>query len=190
MPPDANSRAMVREYLLQSAAVKCQVAEQCRPSILVAAPTTAETCRTGGKVLLCGNGGSAADCQHLATECVSLTQDVEGPGLPALACTTDTSFLTAFALDCGFEGVFARQVQALGKPGDVLIGISTSGNSTHVLRAIEAATVGHHMQEAHLAIAHILCALVEQHLFPTASRTTPKTQRCMIYSIHEKDCAK
>jgi D-sedoheptulose 7-phosphate isomerase len=135
----------------------------------------------------------------MATEFISrLSREFERPGLPAIALTTDTSFLTAFANDCGFEGVFARQVQALGRPGDVLIGISTSGNSTNVIHAVEAARAAHmriivltgsggrlagmadipitvpsentqHIQEAHLAIEHLLCYLIERHLFQRQS---------------------
>ena len=164
-------------------------------SILAAVDQIAETFRSEGKVLLCGNGGSAADCQHMATELVSqLTREFERPGLPAIALTTDTSFLTAFSNDHGFVGVFERQVSALGKPGDVLIGISTSGNSVNMIRAAEAARkagmktialtgdggrlggmvdVGisvpsdntQHIQEAHLAIEHIICDLVERRIF-------------------------
>jgi D-sedoheptulose 7-phosphate isomerase len=151
--------------------------------------------RTGGKLLLCGNGGSAADCQHMAAEFVSrLSTEFERPGLPAIALTTDSSFLTAYANDSGFEGVFERQVQALGKSEDVLIAISTSGNSKNVVRAVERASemglksIGllgsegrlsgqcdvaiavpdpstQHIQEAHLAIEHVLCELVEIQLF-------------------------
>ena len=94
----------------------------------------------GGRILLCGNGGSAADSQHLAAEFVStLTVDNRRPAIAAIALTTDTSILTAIANDFGFEDVFARQVEALGREGDVLIGISTSGNSADVLRAFEQA---------------------------------------------------
>ncbi len=186
--------------MLESAEVKRQAAEVCADSILAAADLVAETFRSGGKLLLCGNGGSAADCQHMATELVSrLTKDFERPGLPAIALTTDTSFLTAFSNDYNFEGVFERQVQALGKAGDVLIGISTSGNSTNVVRAVQAAkamqmrTVAltgsggrlkgisdvavsvpsantQYIQEAHLAIEHILCELVEHHIFHERER--------------------
>ena len=185
----------VRAHLIESAEVKRQIVETCVDSILAAANLIADTFRSGGKVLLCGNGGSAADCQHMAAEFVNrLTMDFERPGLPAVALTTDTSFLTAFANDCGFEGVFERQVQTLGKPGDVLISISTSGNSTNVIRAVEAARTANmhtivltgsggcltgmtniaisvpstntqYIQEAHVAIEHILCGLVECHLF-------------------------
>jgi D-sedoheptulose 7-phosphate isomerase len=193
--PEAGDRGKVRAYLLQSAETKRQVSEKCLDSIVAAAALIGETFRAGGKVLLCGNGGSAADCQHMATELVSrLTKDFDRPGLPAIALTTDTSFLTAYSNDCGFDGVFERQVCALGKPGDLLIGISTSGNSTNVLRAVEAAkaagmctialtgeggrlgtmanvgifvpsTDTQHVQEAHLAIEHILCHLVERSIF-------------------------
>ena len=136
----------------------------------------------------------------MAAEFVSrLTKDFERPGLPAIALTTDTSFLTAYANDCGFEGVFTRQVQALGRPGDVLIGISTSGNSTNVIQAVELArTIGmrtvsltgsggrlakladvaitvpsddtQHIQEVHLAVEHLLCMLVERALFGGPTR--------------------
>ena len=186
---------VARSFLLESANVKRRVAETCFDSIIKAAELITDTFRSGGKVLLCGNGGSAADCQHMATELVSrLAPDLERPGLPAIALTTDTSFLTAFSNDSGFEGVFERQVSALGKPGDLLIAISTSGNSVNVIQAVRAAEVsnmriialtgdgGHlgamgdisiqvpsnntqHIQEAHLAIEHVMCYLVEQWMF-------------------------
>jgi len=185
----------VRSYLAESAEVKRLTAAACAEGIASAADVIAEAFRSGGKLLLCGNGGSAADCQHMAAEFVSrLTKDFERPGLPAIALTTDTSFLTAYTNDCGYEGVFARQVQALGRARDVLLGISTSGNSANVIQAMELArglglksvaltgaggrlakladvaiTVPcedtQHIQEAHLAIEHLLCLLVEQALF-------------------------
>ncbi|OJJ25551.1 phosphoheptose isomerase [Roseofilum reptotaenium AO1-A] len=186
----------MRNHLLGSIWVKQQVVEQCLDSILIAADLITHTFRLGGKLLLCGNGGSAADCQHMASELVSrLTKAFERPGLPAIALTTDTSYLTAFTNDCGYEGVFERQVQALGKPQDTLIGISTSGNSPNIIRAITKAnereiltialtgnkggqllgiarqsivvpsTDTQYIQESHLAIEHILCDLVEQQLF-------------------------
>ena len=175
--------------------------DECGPAIIAAANLIAESLRNGGKLLLCGNGGSAADCQHLATEFTCrLTADFKRPALPALALTTDTSFLTAFTNDFDFEGVFARQVQALGKSGDVLIGISTSGGSGNVVIAVEAArklgmktialtgergalreladvavcvpsTCTAHIQEAHLAIEHIICHLVERALYGEASES-------------------
>ena len=196
MQPDVDYlRRRAQAHLLESAEIKRKVADKCLDSILAVAQLIAEAFRSGGKVLLCGNGGSAADCQHMAAEFVNrLTKDVERPGLPAIALTTDTSFLTAFANDFAFEGVFERQVQTLGKPGDVLIGISTSGNSANVVRAMEAARAANmqtialtgdsgrlvhmadvaisvpstntqYIQEAHLAIEHVLCDLVESSLF-------------------------
>jgi phosphoheptose isomerase len=181
--------------LKRSAEVKLRVAESCGREILAAADEISRCFRAGGKLLLCGNGGSAADCQHMATEFVSrLTATFERPGLPAIALTTDSSFLTAFANDRGYEGVFERQVQALGKPEDVLFGISTSGNAKNVVLAVEQAkkmgmkSIGllgsggrlggmcdiviavpddstQHIQEAHLAIEHVICDLVEIELF-------------------------
>jgi D-sedoheptulose 7-phosphate isomerase len=184
-----------KTHLVQSAETKIQVAEKCLESIIKAAELMATTFKEGGKVLLCGNGGSAADCQHIAAEFVStLTQDFKRPGLRAIALTTDTSYLTAYSNDFGFEGVFARQVETLGDSGDAIIGISTSGNSKNVIRALDAAkrlgmgTVvlagnggqlinmadiaisvpsasTQHIQESHITIGHILCDLVERSFF-------------------------
>lgn len=158
--------------------------------IEVAASVLAWALKTGKKVLFCGNGGSAADAQHLAAEFVGRYL-LEREGLPAIALTTDTSILTAVANDYDFANVFARQVQALGNNGDVLIGISTSGNSPNVVRAIEVAkakgiaTIGftgqgggkmHELcdvclavdskvtartQEMHILMGHILCELLD-----------------------------
>jgi D-sedoheptulose 7-phosphate isomerase len=185
----------IRKHLTTSAEVKRKVAEECLDSIAAAVHLIAETFRFGGRLLLCGNGGSAADCQHMAAEFVGrLSKDITRPGLPAIALTTDTSFLTAYANDVSFDGIFERQVEAIGKPGDVLIGISTSGNSVNVLRAVAAAqsagihtivltgpggelpaaaelsiavpsTDTQHIQESHLAIEHLICELVERELF-------------------------
>jgi D-sedoheptulose 7-phosphate isomerase len=185
----------VKSHLAASAEVMRRVLAECAPAIVAAADLIAGSFQGGGKLLLCGNGGSAADCQHLATEFTCrLTADFVRPGLPALALTTDTSFLTAYTNDFDFEGIFARQVQALGKAGDVLLGISTSGSSRNVVRAVQAAQslsvkaivltgsrgslrdladvavcvpaeTTAHIQEAHLAIEHIICHLVERALF-------------------------
>ena len=187
--------ARARLHLEESIEVTRQTVAECLPSIVAAVEMIASSFRTGGKLMLCGNGGSAADCQHVAAELVSrLTMAYERPGLPALALTTDSSFLTAFTNDINYEDVFARQVQALGKPGDVLLGISTSGNSNNVVRGVEQArTQGIHtvgllgsggvlptmvdiairvpsastalVQETHLAIEHVICDLVERELF-------------------------
>jgi D-sedoheptulose 7-phosphate isomerase len=167
--------------------------------LLRAVATIGETCaeamRRGNKILLAGNGGSAADSQHLAAELVSRFA-YDRPGLPAFALTTDTSVLTAVGNDYGYERVFARQVEAVGTKGDVFIGISTSGQSPNVLRALEAArrmglvTVGltgaggaqmaplcdhllrvpsgetPRIQEGHIAMGHAICEIVEQRMFP------------------------
>ncbi|MDM8554086.1 SIS domain-containing protein [Desulfococcaceae bacterium HSG7] len=190
-----NYQNRVRDHLIQSADVKRRIAEEGLEPIIQAANMIAEAFHKGNKMLLCGNGGSAADCQHLATEFVSrLTVDFERQGLPALALTTDTSFLTAYANDCGFEGLFERQVETFGKSGDVLLGISTSGNSVNVIKAVETAknldikvvaltgqngklneisdviisvpsSETQYIQEAHLSVEHILCDLIECILF-------------------------
>ena len=185
----------VKDYLEETSRIQRLVADQCLDSIFEAANMMINAFQSGRKVLLCGNGGSAADCQHMATELVSsLNKEINRPGLPAIALTTDTSFLTAYSNDCTFNGIFERQLVALGESGDVLIGISTSGNSDNVVRAIRCAaeigintisltgksgTLGNiasvnikvpsgdtqHIQEAHLAIEHILCYLVEDSIY-------------------------
>jgi D-sedoheptulose 7-phosphate isomerase len=106
--------------------------------ILAQAADMAERLRRGGKILVCGNGGSAADAQHFAAE-LSGRYLKERRGLAGLALTTDTSALTAIGNDYGFDQVFARQVEALGRPGDLLLGLSTSGNSPNILRAVDSA---------------------------------------------------
>lgn len=108
------------------------------PHIVQAAELLAERLQQGGKVLICGNGGSAADAQHFAAELVNRFE-TERPGLAAIALTTDSSALTSIANDYAFEQVFARQVRALGRPGDLLLAISTSGHSPNVLAAMAAA---------------------------------------------------
>jgi D-sedoheptulose 7-phosphate isomerase len=153
----------------------------------------AASLRRGGKLMLCGNGGSAADSQHIAAELTGRFI-ADRPPLAAIALSTDTSALTCIANDYSFEDVFARQVEALGRPGDCLLGISTSGNSPNVVRAVEKArscgifTVGllgrdggqlralcdlpivvpdrstARIQEAHIFVGHTLCGLIEQAL--------------------------
>ena len=189
------ARSRLDEHLFQSARVLNETKARCGGQILKAARLAADTFATGNKMLICGNGGSAADAQHIAAEYVSrLTKGFERPALPAIALTTDTSILTAYANDCGFDGVFERQVEALGKPGDLLVCVSTSGNSRNVILALHAADrVGmqtialcgdggilaelatiaicipsrstQYIQEAHLAVEHILCDLTERYLF-------------------------
>ena len=190
--PSFNTDSL-REILLKSAEVKHLTADHCSDPAMEAARMIADALQAGGKLMLCGNGGSAGDSQHLAAEFVA-TLDHRRPraGLAALALTTDTSFLTAYANDFGYEGVFSRQVETLGNEGDVLIGISTSGNSANVIAAFEAArtagikTIGFtgegggklaplsdmlfavpsgktmHIQESHIELGHVLTMAVEQ----------------------------
>jgi D-sedoheptulose 7-phosphate isomerase len=135
-----NVRERAERYLQETSDVVLGARRTCLPEIEAAAGILVETLRGGGKLLLCGNGGSAADAQHLATEFVStLTVDHPRPSIPAIALTTDTSLLTAVANDFGVEGIFARQVESLGVEGDTLIAISTSGNSANTIRAAETA---------------------------------------------------
>ncbi len=159
--------------------------------LLVASDLIVKALKRGNKILLCGNGGSASDAQHISAEFTGRFVK-ERVGLPAIALTTDTSALTAIGNDYGFDRVFERQVEALANDGDILIGISTSGNSTNVLRALERAnalgclTIGFsgrdggdmselcdinlvvsvnetaRIQEMHILIGHILCAIVDE----------------------------
>ena len=159
------------------------------PSIAAAAEAMIKSLRAGGKIMLCGNGGSAADAQHLAAELVGRYLKDRAP-LAALALTVDTSALTAIANDYAFEEVFARQVTGLGRPGDLLLALSTSGESANVLAAVAAAKAkgiatialtgagggrlapladlairvpaarSNAVQELHIAVGHILCGIV------------------------------
>ena len=187
---------IVADQLKQTIAVLNAVATDTtlHSTLIEVAEKTAHAMRTGHKLLVAGNGGSAADAQHIVAEFVSrLIHD--RPALRAIALTTDSSILTAVGNDYGYECVFARQIEALGQPGDVFLAISTSGNSPNILRALELAhssgilTVGltgesggrmaklcdyclripssvtMNIQEAHLALEHIFCLLVEQVYF-------------------------
>jgi D-sedoheptulose 7-phosphate isomerase len=126
------------DALRELAALALRAAEETASDLDRALDLVRETVRRGGTLFFCGNGGSAADAQHLATELVGRFMR-ERVALPAIALTTDTSILTAVANDYGFDRVFARQVEALGRPGDVAFGISTSGRSPSVLKALDAA---------------------------------------------------
>jgi D-sedoheptulose 7-phosphate isomerase len=186
---------MITAPLLETARVLLDFSGGGKDSVFEAAHLIATSIKRGGKLLLCGNGGSAADCQHLAAEFVCrLSAKRNRRALPALALTTDTSFLTAFCNDYGFEDIFLRQVQALGRPGDILLGISTSGASENVARAMKEAKemgigtialtrrggilatladvsleIGSEdtaiIQNVHLAVEHVLCGLVEEMMF-------------------------
>jgi len=128
----------IRGHFAESAQLKLDAADSLGPEIARAAGVMTECLFADGKILSCGNGGSAADAQHFAAELVGRFER-ERPELPAIALTTDTSLLTAVANDYSFEQVFAKQVRALGAKGDVLLALSTSGNSGNVIAAIEAA---------------------------------------------------
>jgi D-sedoheptulose 7-phosphate isomerase len=191
MSPLARLKMMVEE----SIGLKDRYFGEQGEEVLAAARLLVEVFKNGGKVLIFGNGGSAADAQHLAAEFVNRFQ-VERPPLAALALTTDTSILTAVANDYDFKQVFAKQVRALGRPGDLAWGISTSGNSPNVVAGLDAArelsmktlafsgrdggpvaaaadlalTVPSRntprVQEVHITIGHVLCDLVDYLLFP------------------------
>ncbi|MCG2773055.1 MAG: D-sedoheptulose 7-phosphate isomerase [Desulfobacterales bacterium] len=184
-----------REAFNESIELKQRVLEAQGPQVVAAARLLAQVFQAGGKVLIFGNGGSAADAQHLAAEFVNRFQ-VERPPLAALALTTDTSILTAVANDYDFRQVFPKQVRALGRPGDLSWGISTSGNSPNVVAGLDAArelglkTLAlsggdggpvaaaadfalivpsrntPRVQEVHITIGHALCDLVDFLLFP------------------------
>lgn len=190
----------MKHYIIdQIAETQRIMGEMCTDSGLLAGVEAAVAAcvhciRSGGKVLLAGNGGSAADAQHIAGEFVNRFA-FDRPGLAAVALTTDTSILTSIGNDYGHEKLFSRQIQALGRAGDVFIGYSTSGNSANVLQALETARetglicIGftgnrggrmrqlcHHLlevpsadtpkiQEGHLVLGHIVCGLVEREIF-------------------------
>jgi D-sedoheptulose 7-phosphate isomerase len=195
---------LVRAELARSAALLHAVGQDAaiHATLAAAALATADALKAGRKLLIAGNGGSAADAQHLAAEFVSrLCQD--RPAMRALALTTDTSALTAIGNDYGYECVFARQLDAVALPGDVFMAISTSGNSPNILRALQAArqmdliTIGltgksggkmaplcdhclrvpsdvtMHIQEAHLALEHIFCMIAERAYFGAERFTAP-----------------
>src|SRR5437762_5259585 len=128
----------IRAHFAESAELKLAAAEAMAPQIVRAAALMTDCLLADGKLLACGNGGSASDAQHFSAEMVGRFER-ERPELGAIALTTDTSILTAIANDYDFERIFSKQVRALGQAGDVLLGLSTSGNSANVIAAIEAA---------------------------------------------------
>ena len=192
----ANFRELARQAAAESMAVTQAILgdPELMNTLSEVARETTGVLVGGGKILLFGNGGSAADAQHIAAELVGRFK-LERRGLPAMALTVNTSSLTAIGNDHGFERIFARQVEALGAPGDIAIGLSTSGNSPSVLRGVESAKsagliaigftgrtggalksrvdyclqVPSHntprVQEAHILIGHVLCEWIEESLF-------------------------
>jgi D-sedoheptulose 7-phosphate isomerase len=195
-----NPSKLIDEFVAESLRVKTEFFEENKDRIAQTAEVIAHGLRNGRKMLFFGNGGSAADSQHLAAEMVGRF----GPdrsALAAIALSTDTSILTAVGNDYGYEKVFARQIEALGQAGDIAIGISTSGNSPSILAALDVArakslyTVGFtgesggkmngraemlfrvpsrqtpRIQETHILLGHIICELVDRELFPEAYPT-------------------
>jgi len=191
-----DAKKFIIDSLNESAETKLKIKDQLMQDILNAVDFLSNCFKAGNKLLLCGNGGSAADCQHIATELmIRLSHHIQRPALPAIALTTDTSNLTAGSNDIGFENVFTRNVEGLGNKGDVLLAISTSGNSPNVVKAVEMAhrkgmkVIGflggnggklkttvdlpivipsanvQRIQEGHITIAHIICELVEDKLY-------------------------
>jgi len=191
------SKRLIEQFVAESVRVKSEFFQANATLIAETAEKMALSLRAGQKVLLFGNGGSAADAQHIAAEFVGRFIPDRIP-LPAISLATDTSALTALGNDYGYNLVFARQVQALGNAGDIAIGISTSGNSPNVLEAIDAArskglmTIGltgqdggkmngrvdvlfripsrmtPRIQETHITLGHVLCELIDRELFPEA----------------------
>ncbi|EGO2996677.1 D-sedoheptulose 7-phosphate isomerase [Campylobacter jejuni] len=191
-----NLNSYIKEHFTDSILVKEQILKDENLITLIknASLEVIKAYRNGNKTLLAGNGGSAADAQHIAGEFVSRFY-FDRPGIASIALTTDTSILTAIGNDYGYENLFARQVQAQGVKGDVFIGISTSGNSKNILKALELckqkeiisiglsgasggamnelcdycikvpSTCTPRIQEAHILIGHIICAIIEEELF-------------------------
>ena len=184
----------VVQVFRESADLKLRFIRQNAEALIQMVKTVAEAFKAGNKVLLFGNGGSAADAQHIAAEFVNRFL-IERPPLPAMALTTDTSILTSISNDYGYADSFSKQIKALGKEGDVAIGISTSGSAANVIKAIKVAkemglkTVGltgmgggdlakiadlaivvdsqitPRIQEVHITIGHVLCEMVDRILF-------------------------
>ena len=185
----------IGNQLTESARIKMAIRDQYLKLILTSAELMIDCIRSGGKLLICGNGGSAADSQHFAAEMVGRLKK-DRNALPAIALTTDTSVLTALANDYSFDLVFKKQIEALGAAGDVLVGITTTGRSQNIVEAMDAARgksmrtiallggdggavgeladhaivipsqVSQRIQEGHITIIHIWCDLIENALFP------------------------
>ena len=189
-----NHKREIERQLNQSSSVFADMVSKCGDSMNLASNMMIEAIENGNKILWCGNGGSAAQAQHLSTELVGGLRDHDRQAIPSISLTTDSSFLTAWSNDTDFNSVFSRQISALGKKGDILVGITTSGNSDNVIKAVEIAeemgiytivftgkdggkingkaditiTIPsddtQRIQEGHILCGHILCEFVEQSL--------------------------
>ncbi len=187
---------IIKNHLLESINVKNRIVEDNKLVVKIAKASDLiiNSVNKGGKVMWCGNGGSAADAQHLSAELIARLNFNRKP-IASIALTTDTSFLTAWSNDIDFSSIFSRQVEGLGRSDDVLIGISTSGNSKNILEAIKSANEKNiktiaflgkdggkikshadisivapsentqHIQESHITIGHIICDIIERKLF-------------------------
>ena len=181
----------IKQIIKDSAEVKLSMLNDCINEIESAAIMMIDASEKGNKILWCGNGGSAADAQHMAAELMGGLRSHDRPAIASLALTTDSSFITAWSNDTDYESIFSRQIEALGSEGDILVAISTSGNSMNVIRAIDAAKANNlkiiiltgksggkiidmgdvsicipsndtqRIQEGHLLVEHILCESVE-----------------------------
>lgn len=191
-----NKKQFIIDNFVESIKVKNESLSMCSLQLIEASKLVVGSFRNRGKLLVCGNGGSAADAQHYAAELiVRLSHDIKRPGLPAVALTTDSSILTAGGNDIGFDNIFARQIEALGHPEDILLVISTSGNSKNILNALDVAkeknlkSIGflgadggkckneidipiivpsintQRIQETHLLLGHILLELIEREMY-------------------------
>lgn len=195
-PALQNFEEKIRAMAGESLEAKRRFFDESSQDVARAARMIIESMIAGGKLLIFGNGGSAADAQHIAAE-LAFKMDRQRPALPAIALTTDTSLLTAISNDSSFQFVFSRQLAAIGRAGDIALGISTSGNSPNVIEAFRQArrmgitTIGllggedggrcasmvdlalivptrntPRVQEVHIEVGHILCQLVEEAMFP------------------------
>ena len=195
--PEAFNEQRIADIIGESIATKQRLAETCAADITACGAILAVCAAANKRIFFCGNGGSAADSQHLAAELVvRLRSGIERRAIAALALTVDTSVLTAGGNDYGFDNVFARQVEAFGQPGDVLVAISTSGTSPNIVRAVEQATaqgvitvgllggnggtlrslcnysvvvpssVTARIQESHILVGHIWCEMIEEAVAP------------------------
>ena len=189
-------KKFITDSLKESSEIKLRVLESCFGDIMNASEMIVDTIKRGNKMMLCGNGGSAADSQHLATEfMIRLSHDIKRKAIPAIALSTDSSNLTAGGNDIGFDNIFARNIEGIGRESDLLIGISTSGNSKNIIKAVQISkSMGikticllgsgggklkdecdlpivvpsdnvQRIQESHITIGHILCEITERELY-------------------------
>lgn len=196
MTPQEQATGQIEAIFAEHVALASRMRDECLYNASAAGTLILETLDRGATIFICGNGGSAADAQHFAAELTGYFINRRRRALPSIALTTDTSAITAIANDTGFEGIFARQIDALARPGDLLIGISTSGRSKNVVAALETAynlglsciglcgadpstmaplcqhvvSIPHaetaRIQEMHILVLHSWCALIEAHFAP------------------------